>query len=218
MTDDTPLGPDGSPAMTKTCPSCAEQVQSAARVCRYCAYDFELGIRPTGAPGETNGKAIASLVLAILWMFGLGSLLAVILGHMATREIDGSGGRQGGRGIAVGGLILGWLGLASVAAFILLLGGLFAAGDAVIDEFSDDVQADMASTLKNAATAQESFRTINTRYTRNPGDLRGEGFAPGGANLVIVEATKNSYCMEARAVGHVMSYDSSEGTPRDGPC
>lgn len=31
---------------TKTCPTCAEEVKTAAKVCRFCGYDFELGKMP----------------------------------------------------------------------------------------------------------------------------------------------------------------------------
>jgi membrane-associated protease RseP (regulator of RpoE activity) len=54
-----------------------------------------------------------------VWLFGLGSLLAVIFGHIARAQIKGSAGAQGGAGLALAGLILGWVGLA-LAAFILL--------------------------------------------------------------------------------------------------
>ena len=32
-----------TPTALKTCPDCAEQVQLAARICRYCRYDFTVG-------------------------------------------------------------------------------------------------------------------------------------------------------------------------------
>ncbi len=41
----------------------------------------------TGAPRTTNALAIAALVLGVLWVFGLGSLLAVVLGVVALRQI-----------------------------------------------------------------------------------------------------------------------------------
>ena len=38
---------------------------------------------------KTNGSAIASLVLSILGLFGIGSLLGIIFGHRARKEIRG---------------------------------------------------------------------------------------------------------------------------------
>ena len=212
----------GDPGSMKICPMCAEQVQAAAKVCRYCGYDFELGTRPApavGAPTDTNGKAVASLIFGLLWIFGLGSFVAVVLGHMATREIDRSQGRQGGRGIAVAGLILGWLGLASTLAFILLTLGLFAATESVVDtRLDDETRGRLASDLKNAATAEESYRTLHPRYTRFIGELEQEGLRVSFATLTVVEATKDSYCIEGEAGGEVMHYSSEVGMPEDGGC
>jgi hypothetical protein len=70
------------------------------------------------SPG-TNGFAVASLVLGILWLFWVGSLLAVIFGHVATNQIDQSGGVQGGRGMAVAGFVLGYVGLGILGIFFL---------------------------------------------------------------------------------------------------
>ena len=70
-------------------------------------------------PGaRTNGMAVASLVLALLG-FGIGSILAVIFGYQAQREIDASGGMQTGRGLATAGIVIGWISLV-LWAFILL--------------------------------------------------------------------------------------------------
>ena len=77
--------------------------------------------RPTFvAPSRsTNGFAIASLVCAVAWFMWLGSALGVIFGHMALRQISGSGGAQRGRGLAIAGLVLGYFGLAVFAiAFV----------------------------------------------------------------------------------------------------
>lgn len=59
--------------------------------------------------------AIVALVAGILGMTIfplLGSLVAVIVGPMAKREIDESGGTLGGENLAQIGMILGWIGLA----------------------------------------------------------------------------------------------------------
>ncbi len=63
-----------------------------------------------GVP-SSNGLAVASLVLGILWLGWLGSLLAVIFGHVALGQINRSGGREGGRGLAIAGLVLGYVGI-----------------------------------------------------------------------------------------------------------
>lgn len=133
-------------------------------------------------------------------------------------------GRRDGGGVGAGVVVgLSVLALVVVAVALLAFGGLFAGGGAVIDGgvgggFDGDLRGEMSSTLKNAATAQESFRTVNPRYTRSQADLRGEGFVPGRPNLVIVHATGKRYCMEARAAGHVMHYDSTVGMPLEGAC
>lgn len=73
---------------------------------------------------RTNGLAIASVILGLVWMWWMGSIVAIVLGHLALGQIARSGGRQTGRGLAVTGLVLGYLGLAALAlrlgAFALL--------------------------------------------------------------------------------------------------
>jgi hypothetical protein len=64
----------------------------------------------TAAP--TNGLAIASMIcgFAELPTFGLASVPAIILGHLARERIKQTGER--GDGMAVTGLVLGYLGVA----------------------------------------------------------------------------------------------------------
>lgn len=62
-------------------------------------------------PTRTSGLAIASLVLGILWICGLGSLLATIFGAVALHQISRSRGQIEGKGMAIAGLVLGILGL-----------------------------------------------------------------------------------------------------------
>ena len=97
---------------TKTCPACAEEIKTAAAVCRFCNFDFQIGMRSqTAVPTKTSGKAIASLILGILFIYGIGSILALVLGHWALNEIDASDGTLTGRGMAMAGVILGYIGL-----------------------------------------------------------------------------------------------------------
>jgi hypothetical protein len=72
------------------------------------------------APARTNGLAIASMVLGILWLYWIGSVLALVFGYTAIRQIDRSGGNESGRGMAIAGIVLGWVGIGTVTLVIIL--------------------------------------------------------------------------------------------------
>lgn len=72
-------------------------------------------------PKSTDGFAIASLVLGILWISWIGSALAVVFGHISLGRIKREG--YAGRGLAVAGLVLGYIGVGT----FLLFSSLFAA-------------------------------------------------------------------------------------------
>jgi hypothetical protein len=66
------------------------------------------------APPNSN-LALISLIAGILGLtlFPLiGSIVALIVGYMAKKEIQESMGALGGDGMAKAGLILGWIGIA----------------------------------------------------------------------------------------------------------
>ncbi|WP_162250918.1 DUF4190 domain-containing protein [Nocardioides sp. Root140] len=83
-------------------------------------YPPPYGYQPFPPPRSTNGLAIASLVLGILWIYWLGSVLALIFGYIARSQIKESGGRQDGEGMALAGIILGWIG---VGILTVVIGG-----------------------------------------------------------------------------------------------
>lgn len=66
----------------------------------------------------TNGLAVASLVLGFFWIFWLGSILAVIFGHVALGQIRRNG--DSGRGLAIAGLWLGYAGVGTLALAVLI--------------------------------------------------------------------------------------------------
>ncbi len=72
------------------------------------------GVAMAYGPPRTSGLAIASLVLGLLWLGGLGSLLAIIFGSVAVGQVNKSNGQVIGKGIAWSGLILGIIGLALI--------------------------------------------------------------------------------------------------------
>jgi hypothetical protein len=72
---------------------------------------------------RTNPLAIASLVTSLLWMWWLGSVLAIVFGHLALRQIGRSAGRESGRGLAYAGLAIGYVGLV-IGAIVFLVAGI----------------------------------------------------------------------------------------------
>jgi hypothetical protein len=69
-------------------------------------------------PQRTNGLAVASMVLGILWIYWIGSILALVFGYIARKQIRERG--ETGSGMAVAGIVLGWVGVG-----ILLLALVF---------------------------------------------------------------------------------------------
>lgn len=77
----------------------------------------------TPTPVRTNALAIVSLVSGIVGLTFIpfvGSIVAVITGHMARKEIRSTG--DAGDGLAKGGLITGYIGLGlSVLGIIIFI-------------------------------------------------------------------------------------------------
>jgi hypothetical protein len=67
---------------------------------------------------STNGLAIASMVLGIVWVWWIGSILALIFGFVARKQIRERG--QKGDGMAITGIVLGCVGALTLLLFIIL--------------------------------------------------------------------------------------------------
>jgi hypothetical protein len=80
-------------------------------------YGPQYGGYPVHRP--TNGLAIASMVLGIVWIYWVGSVLALVFGYIARGQIRRSG--HNGDGMAIAGIVLGWVGVATFAVFIAAL-------------------------------------------------------------------------------------------------
>lgn len=84
---------------------------------------------PTAKPN--SNLALASLILGILgWTIlpTLGSIGAIITGHMAKNEIKGSMGALGGDGMATAGLVLGYANIAIGVCVCLAVLAMLALG------------------------------------------------------------------------------------------
>lgn len=68
---------------------------------------------PFPSKPEPNGLAVASLILGILWICWIGSVLAVVFGHLALRK-------NTSRGVAIAGLVLGYIGIGTLVVTVAL--------------------------------------------------------------------------------------------------
>jgi type IV pilus assembly protein PilA len=69
---------------------------------------------------ETSGKAIASLLMAILIFIPFSAVAAIVLGHLSLSEIRKSAGRLKGEGLARAGLILGYAEIALIPLVLII--------------------------------------------------------------------------------------------------
>ena len=107
-----------------------------------CAGHPWLAAHPGARVVATNGMAIASMVCGIVGLLlifitcgmvsGFTAVPGVVLGHMAMRTISRSEKPMGGRGMAIAGLVMGYLGiLAQLAAIGLFVFAFLSAGTGV---------------------------------------------------------------------------------------
>jgi hypothetical protein len=131
---------------------------------------------PLTAPpltAETSGKAVASLILGIINVFPL-CIVAIVLGHISLSEIKKSAGRLKGEGLAIAGLILGYLGLVAIP-FILIVAAI-----AIPNLLRAKIAANEASAvgnLRNIVTAEVSYATMHpqTGFTCDLSELGSAG-------------------------------------------
>ena len=86
-----------------------------------------------GPEAPSSGLAIASMVCGIVgyltcYFVAILGIPAVICGHMALSQIKNSPVPMGGRGMAIAGLVLGYLGIAITLGLIIFFGIAIATG------------------------------------------------------------------------------------------
>jgi hypothetical protein len=120
----------------------------------------------------TDGKAKASMILGILSLFCfLGGIPAIILGHMSRANIRQSMGRLKGDGMAVAGLIMGYISVAYTVCMLFIVAAI------VLPNF---LRAKMAA---NESTAQATVRTVGTAQIQYQAQYSDVGYAPDLASL-----------------------------------
>ena len=159
------------------CSNCGAQVADNVKFCSNCGTQTSMQ-QASGVPAapvvstgheKTSGKAIGSLVCGIINIFPM-FVVAVILGHMSISEINKSGGRLKGRGLAIAGLVLGYLGVVAIP-FILIIAAI-----AIPNLLRAKISANEASAIgsvRKLITAEATYQTQNAQagFTCNLSDL-----------------------------------------------
>ena len=165
------------------CPKCGVQNPDEAKFCSACGSPFQTAAPPLTTqaqpappapitppayvpPPTTSGKAVASLICGFLFFFPPTAIAAVVLGHISLSDIRKSAGRIMGRGIAIGGLVLGYFGIAIIP--IILIVAAIAIPNFVHSRMALN-QASAVSSLRQISVAATSYAaTYNNGY---PPDL-----------------------------------------------
>jgi type II secretory pathway pseudopilin PulG len=117
---------------------------------------------------ETDPKAIASLVCSLVFFFApLTQIAAIILGHMSRSDIRKSGGRKTGDGLALTGLILGYVQI----GFVLVLIVAAVAIPSLLRARQRGNEAAAISNVRTIVSAETAFQSQKQAYTCEPGDL-----------------------------------------------
>ncbi len=122
-------------------------------------------ILPHPAPQEKSGLAIASLILGLagfLLTFFTG-IPAIITGHMARARIKESGGAIGGSGMALAGLILGYL--TTLLLPIIILAGLATPAILKAKKNADFVQS--INHMRNLSLELHEFHSRHQSYPKD---------------------------------------------------
>jgi len=182
------------------------------KFCRVCGRaagatpgEAPAGVPPVPAlPPENSGKAIASLVFGLLFFIPFAFVAAIVFGHVALSEIKKSAGRLKGEGIAIAGLVLGYMWIVSIPVILIV------AAIAI----PNLLRARMAA---NESLAVASVRTLNTAEASYSTDHPSAGYTCSLSDLSslvdskLVSGRKNGYVFQlsgctANANGAIVKY------------
>lgn len=190
------------------CPNCGAQLTEFSKFCSTCGKRAasDLAMASSGLPGqaqETSGQAIGSLISGVFGLlFFPASLVAIILGHISRSTIRKSNGRVGGSGMALAGLILGYVG-------ITILPLLIVAAIAIPNLLRARMAANESSAVASIRTLANAERAYmiqfpSVGYTCRLASLGGSASAsPTTTQAGLIDArlssgTKNGYRFELR--------------------
>jgi type IV pilus assembly protein PilA len=185
--------------MALFCAGCGNSMTADDKFCRVCgrvtAADSAATL-PSNAPApvgnaETSGKAIVSLICGLLFFIPFLFVAAIVFGHLALSEIRKSAGRLKGEGVAIAGLVLGYLWIVGIP-IILIIGAI-----AIPNLLRARVAANESSAIGSVRTleaAEVTYAAVHPGqgYTCSLSDLASASSITGA----LATGQKNGYVFE----------------------
>ncbi|HEY6181788.1 MAG TPA: DUF4190 domain-containing protein [Terriglobales bacterium] len=145
---------------------------------------------PVG-PQQTSGMAIGSLVCGLFPFFILTPIAAIVLGHVALSQIKRSAGRLKGSGMAIAGLVLGYLSIASIP--IVLIIAAIAIPNVLRARIAAN-ESSAAASVRTLGTAELTYSTMHPEkgFTCTLEDLKNDRIIDGA----LAGGSKTGYVFE----------------------
>ena len=171
--------------MAQFCEACGNTLTADDKFCRTCGRAAPAGtpvmssVAASPPPGtvETSVKAILSLVCGLLFFIPFLCIAAIVLGHLALSEIRKSAGRLKGKGIAIAGLVLGYIQIASIPVILII------AAIAIPNLLRAKISA-------NESSAVASVRTLNVAEVTYSSTHPDQGYSCSLSDLAAAESIK----------------------------
>lgn len=191
------------------CSKCGQENAAESTACSRCGQPLMAQPTPPAVPtgaARTDGKAIASLVLGLLGLvICIAGIPAIILGHISRSNIAKSNGQLKGEGMAMAGLVMGYLTVAALPILII-------AAIAIPNLLRSRIAA-------NESSAVGQVRTINTAEITYASTYPKAGFsasleALGGS--VPCNVTSTTACLidqvlaSGQKSGYRFTYEASD--------
>src|SRR6201981_539331 len=170
----------------KQCTNCGGNLADFVPLCPYCGVSQPVPqmalAQQDWAPPQSSNKAIASLVCGVLFLCAPASIAAIILGHFALADIKRSANRLTGHGLAIAGLVMGYLGIALTTMYVVFVVFI------VRTTLSTDIPANETSAIATMRTYNRALKAYAAKCPQQgyPATLQPLGPGPGNctrANL-----------------------------------
>jgi len=204
------------------CARCGRQFEEeGVRFCPWCGRELPpTDYRSATAAGpiepKTSGLAVASLICGILFLVPFFGIAAVVTGHMSRSRIRRGGGGLMGAGMAMAGLVLGYIGVLILPVVLLV------AAVAIPNLLRARIAANEASAVASLRTINIATLAYDEKYGGFPETLTALGPVANGEkpsaertgsiDAALASGTKDGYSFEYRpgrsdARGKILEYE-----------